>query len=199
MQVSHKYKHLMLAAGALAVLSAAGDASAQTQAVTVTVNVDNTLTLAAAQNLNFGVIAANRDTTNTATVTVNTAGVGSVASGGAGATTAIINNANIDQAQITVAGGANGATINVYIDNVVNPVNGPESFALAGFTTSYNGGAPASRTAGSGNAWTQTYDSGFGGGTNTLDIGATITTTNNATTAYTDGTYAGSFNVIFSY
>ena len=49
-----------------------------------------------------------------------------------------------------------------------------------------------------GTPFTGTFSAAFGGGTNTLKIGAKLTT-NAAGTAYVDGNYPGSFDVVFSY
>jgi len=192
-----KYLKTSLCVAAMALASTgAYKAYAQTAAVTATVEVLNSLTLATATDLNFGEIAAVGDTGQTASASVDTAGVLSVASTGGNAVTAIVDNTNAAAAQVTIADGANGATINVDIQAVVNPTDGTDTFTLAGFFTSYNGGISTSRTAGT--PWTETFDSGFGGGTNTLDIGATVTTID-PSVAYGDGTYSGSFNVVFSY
>ena len=175
----------------------AAPANAQTAPVTATVDVLNSLTLTTVNNLNFGRVAAVGDTGNTAAVVVSSAGVDSVSSTGGAAVTAMIDNSAVSAAQITVADGADGATLNIDIQNVVDPTDGTDTFTLAGFSTSWNGGAPAAQTAGT--PWTETYDSTFGGGTNTLDIGATIATQTAVITAYNDATYNGSFDVVFSY
>jgi len=173
------------------------DANAQTANMTADVTVQNTLTLTTPAQLNFGTIAAIRDATQTATVSIDTAGTATVASGGGVAATAIVDDTAISAAQVTIADGADGATLNITINNVVDPVNGTESFVLDDFTTSWNNGADSAQVIGT--AFTETFDSAFGGGTNTLDIGATITTTLAAGTPYTDGAYAGTYDVVFSY
>lgn len=192
-----KLKYLLLGSIAAGSLFIGTELQAQTANMTANVSVQNTLTLATPAQLNFGTIAAIRDATNTATVSIDTAGTATVATGGGTAATAIVDGAAISAGQVTVADGANGATLNITIDNVIDPVNGTESFALDGFTTSWNDGADQTQTIGA--AFTETFDSAFGGGTNTLDIGATITTTLAAGTAYTDGAYAGTYDVVFSY
>lgn len=171
-------------------------AQAQTANMTADVTVQNTLTITTPSQLNFGTIAATRDAAQTATVTVDTAGAATVASGGGSAATAIVDGAAISAGQITIADGADGATLNIVINNVVDPVNGVENFVLDGFNTSWNNGADTAQAIGTG--FTETFDAAFGGGTNTMDIGATITTTLGAT-AYTDGAYAGTYDVVFSY
>ena len=192
-----KSKYVLLAACAVAAFSFSNDAMAQTANMTATATVQNTLTVATPAQLNFGTIAAFSDTAQTATVTVGTGGAPSIATTGAPAVTAIVDGAAVSAAQVTIADGADGASINLTINNVVDPINGGESFVLAGWNTSWNGGGDAAQVAGV--TWQETYDAAFGGGTNTLDIGATITTTTAATQAYTDGVYSGSFDVVASY
>jgi len=188
-------KIMTVAAATLALT--AGAAQAQTQAVTATVNVLNTLTLATASQLNWGTVAAVGDTGQTATLLMQTDGtLGTPTSTGGAAVIAVVDDAAATAGQITVADGADGATINVDIQSVVNPTDGTDTFTLAGFLTSYNGAGDVAQTAGT--PFTVTYDAAFGGGTNTLDIGATITTVD-PSTAYGDGTYVGGFDVVFSY
>lgn len=198
MMKTFKSKKLLTTFSVLAVLGfGATHVHAQTANMTADVAVQNTLTLATPTQLNFGTIAAIRDASNTATVSVDTAGAGTVASGGGAAATAIVDDSLIAAGQITVADGADGATLNITINNVVDPVNGTESFVLDDFTTSWNNGADQVQVIGTG--FTETFDAAFGAGTNTLDIGATITTTLGAGTAYSDGSYAGTYDVVFSY
>jgi hypothetical protein len=170
---------------------------AQTANMTADVEVQNTLTLATPSQLNFGTVAAIRDPVLTASVTVDTAGAATVATGGGTAITAIVDGALVAGGQVTIADGADGATLNIEIDNVIDPVNGVETFVLDAFTTSYNNAADSVQVIGA--PFTETFDSAFGGGTNTLDIGATITTTVGAGTAYGDGAYPGTYDVIVSY
>ncbi len=185
-----------LLAVALATLTiSTGTAHAQTAAVTADVTVLNTLTLVTALNLNFGTIAAVGDGGNVATMAIGTDGVLAVPVLAGAAVIAVVDNTAASQAQITIADGANGAIINVDIQSVVNPINGAESFILDTFFTSYNGGGDVARVAGV--PWTETFDSVFGPNLNTLDIGATITTT--GAIAYTDNVYNGGFDVVFSY
>ena len=192
-----KSRILLLSACALSFVAFSNDAKAQTANMTATATVQNTLTLATPAQLNFGTIAAVRDAAQTASVTVSPAGVESVATTGGTAVTAIVDNTAVLAGQVTVADGADGATLNVEINNVVDPINGPESFVLDGFTTSYNGGAPAAQVIAT--PFTVTFDAAVGPNLNTLDIGATITTTLGAGTAYSDGVYNGTYDVVFSY
>lgn len=190
-----KSKKLLLTTACVLALGLSDNAQAQTANMTADVTVLNTLTIATPAQLNFGTVAAVRDAANTATATIDTAGALTTASGGGTAVMAAITGTPT-AAQVTIADGADGATLNITIDNVVDPVNGAESFVLDQFVTSYNGGADVAQTIAA--TFTETFDSAFGGGTNTLDIGATITTTLGAT-AYADGGYAGTYDVIISY
>ena len=190
-------KHILRIACILTIMALPNIASAQTANMTATAEVQNTLTLATPSQLNFGTIAAVSDTTETATATVDTTGVITVAATAIPAYSAIIDDTAVANGQVTVADGADGGIINITIDNVVNPTNGAENFVLDDFTTSWNGNTATTQAIGT--AFTETFSSAFGGGTNTLDIGATITTTTIAAGAYTDGTYAGTYDVILSY
>ena len=192
-----KIKKIVAAFVLILLFSAPGKGHAQTANMTADVSVQNTLTVATPSQLNFGTIAAVRDAAQTATVSIDTAGAATVASGGGTAATAIIDGASIAAGQVTIADGADGATLNVVINNVVDPVNGTESFVLDDFVTSWNNGADATQIIGT--SFTEIFDSAFNAGVNSLDIGATLTTTLGAGTPYTDGAYAGTYDVVFSY
>ena len=192
-----KSKFLLLSACTLAVMTFSDSAKAQTANMTATATVQNTMTLATPAQLNFGTIAAVRDAALTATVTVDTAGADSVATGGGTAVTAMIDNTAVAAGQVTVADAADGATINININNVIDPINGGDSFVLDGFTTSWNGGGAAAQVINT--PFAETFVAATGPNLNTLDIGATITTTLGAGTAYADGVYNGTYDVVFSY
>lgn len=172
-------------------------ASAQTANMTATATVQNTITLATPNQLNFGTIVAVSDTVNTATATVDVLGALTTATTGAPAQTALVDGTAVSQGTVEISGAADGATINININNVVDPVAGAETFVLDSFTTSFNGGASAAQVINT--PFAETYSAAFGGGTNTLDIGATITTTTVAAAPYTDGVFNGSYDVVFSY
>ncbi len=195
MKISKAFHYLYLGAGCAALLVSAGSVNAQTATVDVDLVVQNTLTLTVVDNLNFGTIVAIGDAVDTASLPITTAGVlGPATTTGAPAVIAIVDNALALPAQVTVEDGADGATINLDIQAVVNPTDGTSSFLLDTFFTSYNGGAATARTAGT--PWTQVFSSAFGGGVNTLDIGASVTTNS---VAFADAAYDGGFNVVFSY
>lgn len=192
-----KSKKLLSLTCALAIGGFTAAANAQTANMTATAIVQNTITLATPAQLNFGTIVAVSDTVNTATVTVDVLGAPSTNSTGVPAQTAIVDGTAVSQGTIEISGAADGATINVNINNVTDPVAGAESFVLDQFTTSFNGGGSAAQVINT--PFTVVYSAAFGGGTNTLDIGATITTTTAAAAPYTDATYNGSYDVVFSY
>lgn len=175
----------------------ASSVQAQTANMTASATVQNTLTLATPAQLNFGTIIAVSDTTNTASASVSTLGVLSVATTGTPAYTAVVDDTAASAGQVTVEDGADGAILNITINNVVDPVNGTETFALDQFRTSWNGNAADPQTIGT--TFTENFSAIFGGGVNTLDIGATITTTTATAAAYTDGAYNGTYDVVLSY
>lgn len=192
-----RFTRVLSLACALTVGMYSATVDAQTANMTATATVQNTITLATPAQLNFGTIVAVADTVNTATVTVDVLGAITVATTGAPAQTAVVDATAVSQGTIEVSGAADGATLNININNVVDPVAGAESFVLDQFNTSYNGGAAAAQVINT--PFTETYSAAFGGGTNTLDIGATITTTTVAAVPYTDAVYNGSYDVVFSY
>ena len=191
-------KNILRMACVLTVASYSTAVNAQTANMTATAEVAAPLTVATPSQLNFGTIVAISDTTETATATVSPAGAVSIAATGAPAHTAIVDDSAAAAGQVTIADGVDSATLNITIDNVVDPVNGADSFDLDSFVTSWNG-APVGTAQTIGTPFTETYAAAFGGGTNTLDIGATITTTTAAAGTYADGTYAGTYDVIISY
>lgn len=194
-------KKSLLSAASIALLTVASHgAFAQTASVTATAEVANSLTLATAQQLNFGSFVAVGDTGQTASVIVDTAGAVTVSTTGGTAITAVVDDSAATAAQITVADGADGATLNLSFENPTLPTNGTDTFDWGDLTTSWNGGGDSTINTAAGFPQTDTevYDQTFGGGTNTLDIGATITT-QDPEVAYTDGVYTGGFDVVFSY
>ena len=192
-----KSKKLLIATCALTLGLYTGSVQAQTSNMTATATVQNVLTLTTPSQLNFGTIVAIADTANTASVAIDTVGNVVTASTGIPAYTVVVDDSAAAAAQITVADGADGALINITIDNVVGPVNGTTVFDLDDFTTSWNGNAANTQVIGT--PFIETFSSAFNAGVNTLDIGATITTTTATAGPYTDGTYNGTYDVIISY
>lgn len=182
---------------ACAALGLATESQAQTVTVDTDVTIQNTLTLAVAENLDYGVIVAISAAANTASIPVNTAGViGPATTTGGLAYMAIVDSANAQAAQVTVEDGANAANINVTINNVVDPFLGVNALTLDLFRTAWNGAAPAAQVINT--PFVVSFNSGFNGGVNTLDIGASLTT-QTAVATYPDGAYDGGFDVVFSY
>ncbi len=196
-------KNVRYAMSVLAAIAAFGmvtEAKAQTETVDVSVTVSNLLTLTVVDNINFGTIVAFKDTAGPATATLRVLTTGLLAAPtttGAPAVIAVLDNSLVTRGRILVEDGAETAVLNVNIPalSVVNPVSGGLTFTLGGFRTSWNGAAATDRTAGT--PWTQIYADNAGAGS-TLDIGATITTVAGGA-QYTDGTYSGSFDVVFAY
>lgn len=190
-------RYAIATVAAVAAIGLSTSAQAQTQAMTVDLTVTNAMTLTADAQMNFGEIIAISDAATTASVAVNaiTGALGVPTTTGAPAYIAVIDAALASEAQITVTDAAPGATINIDIQNVVPPVNGGVSFQLGTWLSSWNGAATAARTPGT--PWSQVYLDNAAAGS-ILQLGATLTT-NAAGTAYADGAYAGTFDVVFSY
>lgn len=182
---------------ACAAMGMATDAKAQTATMDASVVVSNLLTLTEDAQMNFGTIAAFKDTVgaNVATIVLDPDGTLGTPTNAIPAVIAVLDPALASEAQITVTDGAPGATINVEIDNVVPPVNAGNAFTLAAFRTSWNATAPTLRVVGT--PFPQVYADNAGAGS-VLQIGATLGTVAGAT-QYTDATYAGTFDVIFAY
>lgn len=191
------HKASMLATVAIAALAFAPSmAQAQTEPVTATVVVQNTLTITEVDPLDFGTVAAISDAANTANLAIDAAtGVLSATTTGAPATFAVIDSTTASQALLTVEDAADGASINIEINNVVNPLFGGNAFDLTDWETSWNGGAVTARTVATPFAYPFSL---IFGTANELRIGASVET-QTAVATYADGTYAGSFDVVFSY
>lgn len=196
MKTQLRTKVLMVALGVSALALSTGTAKAQTEVVTATVTVQNTLTTDVVDNMDFGTIASLAAAANTASMILNPVTDGyTFSSTGGGAVIAMIDNTSVAAANITVEDGADGAAIQITIDNVTNPNYGGSNFVLGTWMTSWNGAAQQPATVSA--SFARNFSVAFGGGTNTLDVGATLT--NVAGQTYTDGVYPGSFEVSFSY
>ncbi len=201
-----------------ALLSSNAMAQANVANVTSSVTVNNSITAALGNTgLNFGVIAlipgvdgsAGGETNEDmgATATVSSAGVLSAAAIETGAdgtdvqaVASVVDDTNAQAALINISDAVDTSTLNVTIDNVSVPTSGFNTLALDGFLTSYNGGTQSSarNLSGGSVSFTETFSSTFGGGTNTLAIGATITAAEGDTINET-APYTGSFDVTVSY
>jgi spore coat protein U-like protein len=193
-----KLRALKLAAMSAAAACALypGGADAQTVNSTVTVVVDNTLTLNVANNMHFGSIVAFGQTGAgvAATLELNADGTFTGPTNGVGANDGrieILDNTLAQQTVITIADGVPNATINVTVDNVVDPTDGATSLTLQNFEQSHALAGTAALTVATPFTVTLTAT-----GTNTLNIGAEIAT---QIASYADATYTGSFDVTFSY
>lgn len=188
-------KNVRYAMSVLAAIAAFGmvtEAKAQTATVDVDVSVQNTVTLNVSADMNFGTIVAIGDAAETASIAIGTDDVlGAPATTGAPAYIAVSNSGAASRGQIEVTDGATGATINLVINNLVQPTDGTSAFALGTFQTSWNGGAPSAQVVNT--PWTRV----LAAGTNILNIGATLSTVAGQT--YANGAYDGGFDVVFSY
>lgn len=193
-------KNVRYAIAVIATCTAMGmttDANAQTANMTIGVQVQNTMTLTRDKQMDFGKIIAIPDTTDTASIALDpvTGVLGVPTTTGTPAYIAVIDNTTQKEGQITVTQAADGATINLNIQNVVNPFNAALNFTIGSWRTSWNAGAAVARTPGT--PWTQIYADNAGAGS-VLDVGATLTTALTAT-PYNDVAYAGAYDVVFSY
>lgn len=175
-----------------------GDAQAQsTETVAATVAVTNAITLTEVDPLNFGEVAAISHGTNTATLTINPlTDALTTSTTGTPALFAVIDSTSASAANLTIEDVAPGALLQYTINNVVEPTLSGSAFTLNAWQTSYNGAAATARTAGT--PFTYTFDNTFGGGVNTIDIGASLVT-KTAVASYGDGNYVGSFDLVVSY
>lgn len=179
---------------ACAAMGVATDAKAQTENVNVSLQVSNLLTITEVSPLNFGILAAFKDGVNVATIAMSPAGVLGAPVNNSPAVFAVIDNTAATAAELTVQDGADNASINIEIDNVVAPIN-VTAFALTDWMSSWNGAAATARTPGT--PWSQVYLDNAGAGS-VLEIGATLNTVAGGA-QYVDNTYTGNFDVIFSY
>ena len=159
--------------------------------VTVPVNatVQNAITMTLVDPLDYATIIAINDGTQTATAVLDTADGLTFATTGAPALTAAATGTPTS-GEITVAGVV-GATINLTIQNVVDPTDGTDTLALSLFQVDVNGGGAGAQVAGVSFAHTALA-------LDTILFGATITTPAQPA-QIGDGAYAGSFDVIASY
>lgn len=180
---------------ACAALGMATDAKAQVVPMDVSVQVQNTLTLTEVTQLNYGLIAAFKDTggANVASLVMNPDGtLGIPSTTGAPAAMAVIDNTAATSAEITVEDGALGATINITIGNVVVPIAGGITFALTNWRYSWNGAAAAAAVVAT------PFPVVYAADPNSLQVGARLDTVAGGV-QYTDNTYNGTFDVTFSY
>lgn len=185
-------KRLALSALVASTMFVSGAQAADTVTVPVTATVANAITIATNTPLNFGTLIAINDDTLAATMEVDTASATTFATGGAPAL--FVQAAGTPTAADVSVTGVNGATVNLTIENVTDPIhtNGTDILALSGWLQSVAGNAEAGATVD--NAFTMTAD----GTAQTVLIGATITTPVQAD-QIEDGAYTGSFDLTASY
>lgn len=195
-----KLRALKLAAlGAVAACALQPDgAQAQTVNPTVTVTVDNTLTLAVTQQMNFGklVVFAQTGAGVAAVADISITGVLSRING-VGATDGrieILDNTAANETIITIADGVPSATINVTVDNLVNPTDGLTALTLDIDSYQEDAAPPSTGAVTVATPFTVALDAN---GANTLHLGGTLTTVNGAN--YADAVYTGGYDVTFSY
>lgn len=201
-------KALLVAAVALAAVTAYTSSAQAQQDVTVnsTVTVQNALELTVAEHLNFGTVVAAGGAGVTSTLAVHPLTNLLTPTNNTPSLFAVIDSADAQAAHITVENAAPGAVLTIEIDtptplSYTDPLTSVvTSFNLTGFSTSWNGAPPVTRTPLA--SWTQTVDALLA--VNQLNIGATLSTI--AGTTYPIGTdpavpqvYTGTFDVSFQY
>ena len=189
-------KSLLASAAILLSVSVSQNVEAQTVTVGATAVVSNDLTLTVNAPLNFGSFIAIGGTTpgtDDAIISIATDGTLTASTiGGNGVNAAIIDDTAATAAEIEIADGAPGATINVEIDNVTNPTDGTDTLVLDDFITSLDGGGNNPRTLAT------PFSISYGNpGPSTMLFGASLTT--QVAGALNDGNYVGSFDVTYSY
>lgn len=183
------FKTLTLTTALAAVMFSGPLLAANVATVPVNVTVQNAITMTNVDPLEFGTIIAINDATQTASATVATNDALTFATTGAPALMSAISGTPT-AGEITTAGFA-GATINMTLNNVVDPTDGTDTLTLSAFTRDVNGGGSTATTAGTPFTYTATA-------LDTILIGATITTPAQAT-QIADGAYTGSFDLVASY
>jgi hypothetical protein len=193
MKTYYTNKFVWAVLGLAALVFSAPAAHAQTTPVTATVVVDSTMSVLVVDNMNFGTIAAVGDATNLATLAIDPLTDALTPTNNAPAVIFVVDDTLARAASLTVGDVAEGATINVTIDNIVDPTDGTTAFDLGTLQVSWNGAAATPQAEGVSFAVVDVA----GGAPNTIDIGATLSTVAGGT--YADATYAGGFDLIVAY
>ncbi|MAS86495.1 MAG: hypothetical protein CMH30_00750 [Micavibrio sp.] len=188
MKLTKTLKYLTLTAATVALFATTSDA-ADTLTVNITADVANSITLTQVTPLDFGTLIAITDNANSASATIATDDSISFATGGAPALVAQASGSPT-AAEVSAA-GVTGATINFTMNNLINPTDGTDTLAMSAFTVDINGAGSAAVTLGTPIPYTATA-------LDTYEIGATLTTPVQAT-QLTDGTFAGTVDVVVSY
>jgi hypothetical protein len=188
MKLTKTLKYLTLTAATIALFATTSDA-ADTLTVDITADVANSISLTQVDPLDFGTLIAITHNAFSASATIATAGTIGFATGGAPALVAQASGTPT-AAEVTMA-GVTGATINITLNNLVNPTDGTDTLLMSLFVLDINDGGDAAITLGTPVTHTATAS-------DTLEIGATLTTPIQAA-QLTDGTFAGTFDVVASY
>ena len=181
---------LVLALALSTTMFASNAFSADIATIPVTATVQNAISLNVVTPMSFGTIYAIANGTQTASAVLSTASVQSYTRTAAPAIAGLVSGVP-SAAEITVV-GVSGATINLTINGVVNPV-GPvdgDILTLHSFTADINGAGSAPRVIGTPFSYTATAS-------DTILIGASLRTPLQA--SIEDGLYEGQFNLVASY
>lgn len=168
--------------------------------VPVNATVENSVTVTVTNPVDFGTIGAIRDVVDTATLSVDPAdtAVEDPGTGFGGADPAAIVFDPSDAptaADIDITAAFENTDLYITYQNCVDPVQGADTFTLAGIVDNLN--TPGSYDCAA--APVIGFETTDGVGALSFNIGASITTTAGAATAYPDGAYAGSFEMVVSY
>lgn len=170
--------------------------------VTVDVQVENSIDVVVTQNIDFKKVGAISDTTDVATMVMSTTGTitEDPGTGYGGADPAALVADPTDTPEpgiITVSSAFQNTELYVTYQTVVDPINSGRSFNIAQITDDlatpsvYDGTTDTMTTIG--------HETTDGSGGLVFNIGMTIETDTTGATAYADGVYAGSFEIVFSY
>ncbi|MGH1398031.1 MAG: hypothetical protein ACRBCT_02345 [Alphaproteobacteria bacterium] len=192
--MKHFLKKSVCAAALLCAVSAT-PALAQTVTVPVNATISNTVTATATQGMNYGTVVASTDGTNAVTYLLGSDGTLTPGTAGGTSVASQVDATGLQPGLVTITNAADGSTLNVTIDSVVDPTDGSNSFATSLFTYRRNSEI-TEQSATVGTAFTMTYADNAGAGS-TLAIGATLTGA--GATTYDDGAYVGSFEVTVAY
>ncbi|MDD9899564.1 MAG: hypothetical protein OXT65_01130 [Alphaproteobacteria bacterium] len=182
--------------GAFAAAVQSGDPNT----VNVTATVENTINVTVV-DMDFGQIGAMGHGTDTATMTL---APDDTLTDDSDPQASLVADPTSTPAAANITVAAFQNTI-LYVDyqNIVDLVNGGETLVLDNIVDNLD--APTTGVGGTAGGWTSGGGSSTGdattdgGGALVFDIGASISTTTAVTGAYTDGAFAGTFEVVVSY
>lgn len=168
--------------------------------VPVNATVENSVTVTVTNPLDFGTVGAIRDTVDTATLTVSPADVGTedpgTGYGGADPAAIVFDPSDPPTAaDIDITAAFENTELYITYQTCTNPVFGADNFVLSGLID--NLAVPGSYDCAA--AAVIGHETTDGAGALAFNIGGSITTTTGAATAYADGAYVGSFEMVVSY